>query len=118
MNVFEQERKGYAYNNADSLEHVIGANKPETTAIKNTNNESKTACLPSYTAKSMTKEEALQAMKEGKKVTHKYFSNDEFMELTIGGNYKFEDGNIATPQNFWAHRSESFWNNGWRIFAV
>ena len=32
----------------------------------------------------MTKEEAIRAMSEGKKVRHRYFSKDEW------GNYKFQ----------------------------
>lgn len=29
----------------------------------------------------MTKQEAIQAMREGKKVTHRYFSSDEWMGI-------------------------------------
>ena len=32
----------------------------------------------------MSKEEAIQAMKEGKKVTHRFFSSDEWMTIENG----------------------------------
>lgn len=38
----------------------------------------------------MTKQEAIQALKEGYKVRHKLFSNDEFFELRSGKDW--EDG--------------------------
>jgi len=40
----------------------------------------------------MTKEEAIQALNEGKKVTHRYFSDDEWVEKLADGRYRFEDG--------------------------
>ena len=37
----------------------------------------------------MTKFEAIEAMKAGHKVRHKYFSPDEWMTKTPGGKYLF-----------------------------
>ena len=36
----------------------------------------------------MTKQEAIQAMREGKKASHRYFSSDEWMTIK-GGNVLF-----------------------------
>ena len=40
----------------------------------------------------MTKEEAIRAMSEGKKVRHRYFSKDEWVTINSSGLYEFEDG--------------------------
>lgn len=43
----------------------------------------------------MNKEEAFKAMKEGKKVSHKYFNSKEWMTLTKDGLIEFEDGVVC-----------------------
>lgn len=43
----------------------------------------------------MTKEEAIRAMSEGKKVRHRYFSKDEWVTINSSGLYEFEDGIIV-----------------------
>lgn len=63
----------------------------------------------------MTKQEAIQEMKNGKKVTHRYFSADEFMVMTKEGDYKFEDGVVCDPSMFWFDRNTSDWQEDWEI---
>ena len=63
----------------------------------------------------MTKEEAIKAMSEGKKVRHMYFSPDEWVTMNLNGLYVFEDGVIADPSLFWLDRQESYWNEGWGL---
>ena len=41
---------------------------------------------------SMTKEEAIQAMKNGRKVRHCYFSKEEWMTMNSDGMVVLEDG--------------------------
>lgn len=48
----------------------------------------------------MTKEEAIKAMSEGKKVRHRYFSRDEWVTMNSAGLYEFEDGVIVGPYLF------------------
>lgn len=40
----------------------------------------------------MTREEAIKAMSEGKKVRHRYFGPDEWVSMNSNGLYVFEDG--------------------------
>lgn len=47
----------------------------------------------------MTKAEAIQAMQEGYKVTHRYFSPEEWMTMRMGM-MVLEDGVVCTPQEF------------------
>ena len=64
----------------------------------------------------MLKAEALQALSEGKKVTHRLFSDDEWMELCHGLIF-FEDG-VNCPQDefFNKDRQGSQWEDGYSIF--
>lgn len=62
----------------------------------------------------MNKEEAIQAMQEGKKVTHRYFTPDEWMTMRMGM-VVLEDGVVCTPQEFWQWRTDSVWNNGYKL---
>ena len=63
----------------------------------------------------MTKVEAINAIIEGKTITHRHFDKDEHMKLTTGGNYIFEDGCICDPIMFWMDRRDQSWNNDWSI---
>lgn len=63
----------------------------------------------------MTKEEAIKAMSEGKKVRHKYFGLDEWVTMTPDGLYLFEDGVKAKPSLFWKYRPESHWDKDWEL---
>lgn len=58
----------------------------------------------------MTKEEAKQALQEGKKITHTYFMNTEFIHLVNGIEY-FEDG-VKVPAYWW---SGVYLLDGWSI---
>ena len=65
----------------------------------------------------MTKDEAIQAMKEGKKVTHRYFDAGEFIQISADHQtILFEDGNRIIFQLFWSDRVGSHWNDGWGIY--
>lgn len=65
----------------------------------------------------LTKTEALEALKRGEKIAHRYFAEHEYVKLTAENNYKFEDGNISTQDRFWEFRKESYWETGWYIFV-
>ena len=64
----------------------------------------------------MNRNEAIQAMREGKKVRHHYFLPDEYMSMTPDGNYLLEEGVVCTPYEFWKYRSEKQWDANWEIF--
>ena len=63
----------------------------------------------------MTKEEAIKAMKQGQRVTHKYFSPNEWVTINKSGEYLFEDGYTISEQQFWKLRSSNEWETGWSI---
>lgn len=65
----------------------------------------------------MTREEAKTAINEGKKVTHCYFTMDEYVYLK-DGNYWFEDGVHCSPKSFWELRNGSHFNDGWEIYET
>ena len=64
----------------------------------------------------MTKAEAIQAMKEGKKVTHYLLSPDEWMTMRCDGMVVLEDGVICTPEDIWRWRTSNDWDNGYELF--
>lgn len=64
----------------------------------------------------MTREEAIKAMSEGKKVRHKYFSREEWVTMKSNGEYLFEDGYSVSPELFWFDRQDSYWDKDWEIF--
>lgn len=55
----------------------------------------------------MTKEEAIRAMSEGKKVRHRYSSKDEWVTINSSGLYEFEDGIKVDSSLFWMDRQDS-----------
>ena len=63
----------------------------------------------------MTKEEAIKAMQDGKKVTHRYFSSNEWMSMH-DWLIVLEDGVMCTPYEFWRWRTDPVWNNGYDLF--
>lgn len=66
----------------------------------------------------MTKQEAIQAMKDGHKVTHRYFIEGEHLSSNKEGSvYSMDDyGSICNRDEYWQHRQEPFWQIGWEIY--
>jgi len=62
----------------------------------------------------VTKEEAISAMRDGKKVKHAFFTPDEWVKES-GDGYEFEDGCRCEIYEFWLHRIDDSWNNCWSI---
>lgn len=63
----------------------------------------------------MNKKEAILAIQEGKKVTHRRFAPNEWMTMLMGM-IVFEDGAVCTPQEFWQWRTNPIWDNGYKLF--
>lgn len=59
----------------------------------------------------MTREEAVLAMKDGKKVTHNYFSSSEYLRM-INGSIHTEDGYYFTDMFY----EREWFATGWRVF--
>jgi len=66
----------------------------------------------------MNKEKVLEAIKEGKRVSHPNFSKEEWMKQSnIPDYYTFEDG-IECPQTeFWHIRDTPSWEYDWFIYG-
>jgi hypothetical protein len=63
----------------------------------------------------MNKVEAIAAMLRGEKVTHEWFTKDEWMTYE-GGKIVLEDGVRCHPSEFWRWRTDDSWNNGYSLF--
>jgi hypothetical protein len=63
----------------------------------------------------MTDNEAIAAMFQGKKVTHKSFAKDAWMKLE-GIVYEFQDGCLCDFSEFWRFKLDDSWGCGWSIF--
>ena len=63
----------------------------------------------------MKKKEAIQAMKEGKKVTHENFTSSEWMTMNCG-QIEFEDGVKCDSRVFWSDRNDDGWSSGYSIW--
>ncbi len=63
----------------------------------------------------MTRQEAIKLMEQGLKVTHDYFSEDEWMTIK-NGKYVFEDGVKCNPDEFWKYRQDASWDEDWSIY--
>lgn len=62
----------------------------------------------------MTKAEAIEAMKYGRKVRHTYFDYNEWASMELG-RIVLEDGVTCDPDEFWRYRTDPMFDNGWSI---
>lgn len=65
----------------------------------------------------MKKEEAIQVMLKGNKVTHRYFADDEYMEMPYPRtHFLLSEQFVISPKAFWADRTAPGWDDGWEIY--
>lgn len=64
----------------------------------------------------MNKTEALEAMRNGGRITHHYFGPEEWMTLD-GNQIVLEDGVRCTQAMFWQDRSGKEWEDGYDYFV-
>lgn len=65
----------------------------------------------------MTKELALQAMIDGEKVTHRYFTSDEYIYMVAQNIFTEEGYDCGTVNSaFWRERNGENWENSWYIY--
>lgn len=60
----------------------------------------------------MTKAEAIAAMREGKKVRHRYFSDDEYITVK---NFELIDEKGYHLRDFWLYRKTHDWESDWSV---
>ncbi len=63
----------------------------------------------------MTKQEAIEAMMAGQKVTHRHFTSDEFITMKLG-RIVDENGYSFNANQFWSFRTSESFNSDWKIF--
>ena len=63
----------------------------------------------------MNKQQAINLMREGKKITHYYFGKEEWMTMK-DGMILLEDGVVCSENEFWIFRCTSGWNEGYSIY--
>jgi len=61
----------------------------------------------------MTKHEAIAAMLNGSKITHKYFLPEEFIYMESG---RIHDETGQILWRFWDNRMIEDWNQDWSIY--
>lgn len=64
----------------------------------------------------LTKEEAIQAMQKGKKVTHKYFNEDEYIFIE-GEFFVGDDGIKLNEKEFWLSHRGYEWLTDWELYT-
>lgn len=64
----------------------------------------------------MTKNEAIAAMLSGNKVTHRYFSSDEWITMKGNNTIITEEGYRCYTIEFWKDRRGEAWESGWSIW--
>ena len=71
----------------------------------------------------MTREEALQAMIDGEKVTHRFFSDNEYIYMKAQNIFTEEGYDMGTVHDeFWRMRGDNLdgyrqnWLEGWSIY--
>lgn len=66
--------------------------------------------------KTMTKDEAIQAMLKGEKVTHTTFTAEEWVTMTSPRDLLTEEGYTHNTALFWQHRNHPNFSKGWSIW--
>jgi hypothetical protein len=65
----------------------------------------------------MTKQEAIEALKKGERLTHLTFTEDEFIYIQDGK--MFDETSMPIDENhFWNYRNSYIFDNGWSIFKL
>jgi len=67
----------------------------------------------------MNRLEAMESLRLGNKLTHPFFTIDEWVSISgqlTPWHYTFEDGIEQYALDFWRLRRNISWNSGWSIF--
>lgn len=64
----------------------------------------------------MNKQEAIAAMKRGKTITHRSFTNEEFMKMIDDQTLVFEDGVECDLDEFFGIRADEQWEERYSIY--
>ena len=61
----------------------------------------------------MNRTEAINALKEGKRLSHKSFTPEEWIEGSSRHFYVYENGCRCTAAEFWRYRHSKGFDHGW-----
>jgi hypothetical protein len=64
----------------------------------------------------MTRQEAIQALKEGKKVTHRHFNPDEYITYRDGRIRDEADNRLGSISDFMMFRQNPTFETDWEIY--
>lgn len=64
----------------------------------------------------MTKNEAIQLMYQGKRLTHRFFAPDEWVTINAGDFIQTEEGYTVSQKTFWHIRPGKEWDTDWELF--
>lgn len=64
----------------------------------------------------MNRAEAINALEQGKSITHRLFGEDEFIKKSSDFTYVDEMGIEVDIDEFWAYRTSVIFNEGWDIY--
>jgi hypothetical protein len=76
---------------------------------------SKVLSPTTISSKELSKMEAIKLIKQGYKISHKYFSKDEYLYTDPYGSIKDSYGNFIAD-NFWDLRDDLDWDHGYFIY--
>ena len=66
----------------------------------------------------MTKQEAIEAMKAGAKLTHPSFMQHEWITMEGSRTVITEEGYAISDKEFWAYRTGEYFETGWFIWGA
>ena len=64
-----------------------------------------------------SKQEAISIMQQGYRITHKWFTSDEWITMDDKGHIVFEDGHKCSLNVFFMSRTDDTWNDGYSIYT-
>ena len=65
----------------------------------------------------MTKQEAIEAMKSGAKVTHRFFTPEEWIAMEGKFTIITEEGYAISTTEFWKYRQSAEFQTDWSIWV-
>lgn len=66
----------------------------------------------------MTKNEAIAAMRTGKRVTHAFYLENEWITMDSDSNIVTEDGHTISDTEFWSYRKGIEWERSWSLWSL
>lgn len=63
----------------------------------------------------LSREQAIEAMQRGEKVTHRFFTDEEYI-IMRGDRIVDENDNSISVIEFWSFRYQPYWSENWSIF--